>query len=125
MTRSFRPFTPPWALTCFAHASAAMEMDPQAAAGPESGALIPRTTSESVTPGACAKAADAESNTASPASAFRRIGSSPVLQMANLYTPRDPARNRSARDRPRGPTLLWAALHDGERHSERRDIQHR
>ena len=42
MTRSFRPFTPPWALTCFAHASAAMEMDPQAAAGPESGALMAR-----------------------------------------------------------------------------------
>src|SRR5437870_10624165 len=124
MTRSFRPFTPPLALPCFAQASAAKEMDPQAAAGPESGALIPRTASESVTPGACAKAADAESNTASPASALRRICSSPSWNGQPVH----PARSGLQPRRPRLTAAADAPMVRGprrERHMERKAILHR
>src|SRR5207248_650774 len=70
-TRSLRPFTPPAALTCLAQASAASEIDPHAAAGPERGAVIPSTTSLSVTPGAAAR-----SNAASSMSGLLRGGRS-------------------------------------------------
>src|SRR5258708_2985199 len=50
-TRIRRPWTPPSAFTCAAQAWAPRETVPQAAAGPERGAVIPRTTSRSLSPG--------------------------------------------------------------------------
>src|SRR6266850_1083002 len=74
-TRNLRPCTPPPALTWRAQVSAASEIDPQAAAGPESGALMPSAISSSVTPGAgAARADEAKNDTAIPASTLVRMG---------------------------------------------------
>src|SRR5438309_4127461 len=95
-TRSLRPFTPPAALTCLAQASAASEIDPHAAAGPERGAVIPSTTSLSVTPGAAAT-----SNAASSMSGLLRGGRS----IAHSDVNRQRTRKEIVKPRRIGPDL--------------------